>query len=392
LRFPGFEGEWEETPLTKYLEFKNGLNSESKNYGKGIKYISVMDVLNNDYITYDNIIGLVDVDSEIQKRYEVNYGDILFQRSSETFEDIGQANVYLDNKPAVFGGFVIRGKKIGEYNPKFFRYLLSSPNARKKIIIKGAGSQHYNIGQDGLSTISLFFPTIIEQEKIATFLSLIDDRISTQSKILERYKSLIKALNDFIFDDIQNKVLIPFSELYEKAGEGGTPDTKNSEYYENGQIPFVKIDDLNNKYLENNQWFISEEGLRKSSAWIVPSNSILYSNGATIGAISINKYPVATKQGILGIVIKNNVLVEYMFYFMSSKYFRREICRITTHGTMKTAYIKDIDTIKCYLPDYKIQMSIVKILNVLTSKIEIEQLLIKKLEQQKQYLLYQMFI
>jgi type I restriction enzyme S subunit len=191
---------------------------------------------------------------------------------------------------------------------------------------------------------------------------------------------------------MQNKILIPFSKLYEKAGEGGTPDTKKSEYYENGQIPFVKIDDLNNKYLENNQWFISEEGLKKSSAWIVPSNSILYSNGETIGAISINKYPVATKQGILGIVIKDKVLVEYMFYFMSSKYFRREICKITTHGTMKTAYIKDIDSIKCYLPEYKTQMNIVKILNVLTSKIEIEQLLIKKLKQQKQYLLQQMFI
>ena len=97
MRFPEFKGEWKEAPLTKYLEFKNGLNTDSKKFGKGVKFISIMDILNNQYITYDNIIGLVNVDIEIQKRYEVNYGDILFQRSSETIEDIGRANVYLAN-------------------------------------------------------------------------------------------------------------------------------------------------------------------------------------------------------------------------------------------------------------------------------------------------------
>ena len=99
--------------------------------------------------------------------YGVNYGDILFQRSSETLEDVGQANVYLDSKPAVFGGFVIRGKSKSNYYPMFFRYLLASPTARKKIIVKGAGAQHFNIGQDGLSKVCLNIPSIQEQEKIA---------------------------------------------------------------------------------------------------------------------------------------------------------------------------------------------------------------------------------
>ncbi|MER8322237.1 restriction endonuclease subunit S, partial [Acinetobacter baumannii] len=92
-------------------------------------------------------------------------GDILFQRSSETLEDVGQANVYLDSKPAVFGGFVIRGKSKSNYYPMFFRYLLASPTARKKIIVKGAGAQHFNIGQDGLSKVCLNIPSIQEQEK-----------------------------------------------------------------------------------------------------------------------------------------------------------------------------------------------------------------------------------
>ena len=109
--------------------------------------------------------------------FGVNYGDVLFQRSSETLEDVGRANVYLDNKTALFGGFVIRGKKIGKYNPLFFRYLLSSPHVRKRIVVKGAGAQHFNIGQDGLSKISIFVPTTKEQERIAQLLDLIDERI-----------------------------------------------------------------------------------------------------------------------------------------------------------------------------------------------------------------------
>lgn len=160
LRFPEFSGEWEIYPLTDFMSFKNGMNPDAKRFGRGTKFISVMDILNNQFICYDNIRASVEVvDGDIET-YGVNYGDILFQRSSETLEDVGQANVYLDSKPAVFGGFVIRGKSKSNYYPMFFRYLLASPTARKKIIVKGAGAQHFNIGQDGLSKVCLNIPSI----------------------------------------------------------------------------------------------------------------------------------------------------------------------------------------------------------------------------------------
>ena len=82
------------------------------------------------------------------------------------------------------------------------------------------------------------------------------------------------------------------------AGEGGTPSTSNTCYYENGSVPFIKIEDLKQKYLASNKDHITELGLQKSSAWLIPTNSILFSNGATIGEISITTYPVCTKQGI----------------------------------------------------------------------------------------------
>ena len=391
LRFPEFQGEWEEHYLSDYLDFKNGLNPKPDKFGRGIKFISVMDILNNTVITNDCIRVSVDVSEEELHNFCVENGDMLFQRSSETLEDVGRANVYMDDKPAVFGGFVIRGKKKAEYNPLFFRYLLASPFARRKIIPMGAGAQHVNIGQEGLNRVKLHFASLDEQKKIATFLSLLDERIATQNKIIEDLKKLKSAIIDYAMNSIDAD-FIKFSSLYEIAGEGGTPTTSNASFYDNGKIPFIKIDDLKKKYLNENKDFITELGLQKSSAWLVPSRSILFSNGATIGEITITTYPVCTKQGILGIVPKSNIDVEFLYYFMSSSYFKKAVSRIVTEGTMKTAYLKDINNIRCPIPTKGKQQEIAQMPSALSSKIDSEQSILKLFYAQKQYLLRQMFI
>ncbi|WP_277016700.1 restriction endonuclease subunit S [Prevotella corporis] len=199
MRFKEFEEEWEECFLSDILEFKNGLNPKANKFGKGTKFISVMDILNNIFITYDCIKATVEATEEEKLNFSVEKGDILFQRSSETLDDVGRANVYMDERPAIFGGFVIRGKKKGEYNPLFFRYLLSSPCSRRKIIPMGAGAQHFNIGQEGLSKVKLNFASLSEQGKIGKFLSLIDERIATQNKIIEELKKLKVCVRRLIF-------------------------------------------------------------------------------------------------------------------------------------------------------------------------------------------------
>ena len=391
LRFPEFQGEWEELGLSELLDFKNGLNPKPDKFGKGIKFISVMDILNNAVITYDCIKASVDVTEKELSDFSVEKGDLLFQRSSETLEDVGRANVYMDDKTAVFGGFVIRGKKKGEYDPQYFNYLLRSPFARKRIIPMGAGAQHFNIGQEGLSKVKLHFANIEEQKKIGKMLSLLDERIATQNKIIEDLKKLKSAIIDYAINSL-NTDFAKFGSLYEMAGEGGTPTTSNASFYDNGKIPFIKIDDLKQKYLTENKDFITELGLQKSSAWLVPTHSILFSNGATIGEISITTYPVCTKQGILGIVPKQNIDVEFLYYFMSSSYFKKAVSRIVTEGTMKTAYLKDINNILCPIPTKEKQQEIAKMPSALNSKIDFEQSILKLFCSQKQYLLRQMII
>ena len=186
--------------------------------------------------------------------------------------------------------------------------------------------------------------------------------------------------------------MVRFSNLYKDAGEGGTPSTSTLEYYEGGTIPFVKIDDLTAKYLVAHKDCITEQGMQKSSAWLIPPGSVIYSNGATIGSISINTYPICTKQGILGIIPKDNVNVEYLYYLMTSVYFRKEIHRIITEGTMKTAYLKDINNILCPIPDIDNQKLIANKLASITEKIELEQQVLSLLQAQKHYLLSNLFI
>ncbi|ENY5524920.1 hypothetical protein RNS32_09420 [Staphylococcus pseudintermedius] len=108
LRFPEFEGEWEEKKLGELCTFSNGINAKKEQYGHGRKFINVLDILNKNYITYNEIIGKVAVSKEVEHRNKVEYGDLLFLRSSETREEVGTSNVYLDNTFALYGGFCVR--------------------------------------------------------------------------------------------------------------------------------------------------------------------------------------------------------------------------------------------------------------------------------------------
>ena len=266
-------------------------------------------------------------------------------------------------------------------NDKFINFVMSGAKGVK--MPRGDKNQ--------MKTYSLSLPQIQEQKKIGKMLSLLDERIATQNKIIEDLKKLKSAIIDYAINSL-NTDFAKFGSLYEMAGEGGTPTTSNASFYDNGKIPFIKIDDLKQKYLTENKDFITELGLQKSSAWLVPTRSILFSNGATIGEITITTYPVCTKQGILGIVPKQNIDVEFLYYFMSSSYFKKAVSRIVTEGTMKTAYLKDINNILCPIPTKEKQQEIAEMPSALNSKIDFEQSILKLFCSQKQHLLRQMFI
>ena len=153
--------------MGELLLFQNGFNGSSESFGSGIPLISVMDVLDDEFITHETVRGKARLNYEEASRYCVEYGDVLFQRSSENQEDAGTSNVYLDQHvPSAFGGFVIRGKKVDEYNPIFIKYLLGSSFIREQITHRAQGAQHINVSQDTLAGVVLLMPSMREQEAV----------------------------------------------------------------------------------------------------------------------------------------------------------------------------------------------------------------------------------
>ena len=400
LRFPEFCGEWETIKVSELLDFysTNSLSWEQLDYSNG-------KIKNLHYgLIHKGVPTMVDVacdslpyikeESMLKSFTLFKEGDVAFADASEDTNDVAKAIevVNCDNQQIVSGLHTIHGRDNSNRTVIGYKgYAFASDSFHKQIRRIAQGTKVFSISVRNFDEAYIGIPSKEEQTQIAKLLITIDKRIATQNKIIEKLQSLIKGLIDDIIT-LKCGQLVAFETLYSKAGEGGTPTTSNTEFYDNGSIPFIKIDDLSNKYLSANKDYITELGLKKSSAWLIPTHSIIYSNGATIGAISINKYPVCTKQGILGIVPNTNIDVEFLYYFMQSSYFQKEVERVVTEGTMKTAYLKDINHIKCPIPDLDRQKEISHFLSVLSLTEDVERQLLQKYQIQKQYLLRKMFI
>ena len=367
LRFPEFSGEWEEHTLSEYLEFKNGLNPDAKRIGSGLPFISVMDILSEGVINYDNIRGKVNATEKEIECFGVKDGDLLFQRISETLEDVGRAIVYMDNRTAIYGGFVIRGRKIGNYDPLFFKYLLATPLARKRTCRMGAGAQHFNIGQEGLSKISLYFPSIEEQRKIAEFLSLIDERIATQNKIIEKLQSLIKGLAVAL--TTKEKANIAISQCLECHSSTLQESEVLSSglckvFGANGLVGYKDVPQMNGDAI------------------------LVIKDGSGVGTVSYaqGKFSVIGTLNYLTVIGNNDL--RYLYFALSVFNFQP----YKTGMAIPHIYFKDYGKAKIYCPSLAEQKRVANVLDKLESKLFVEQELLASFNQQKLYLLGKMFI
>lgn len=209
-----------------------------------------------------------------------------------------------------------------------------------------------------------------EQKRIANALSSVDNMIGALDEAIAKKRQIKEGL---IQQLLTGKTRLPgftgewdevsFKSIYKYAKEGGTPSTGVAEYYNPATVPFAKIEDLKDKYLTRVESYLSESGVEHSSAWVIPVDSVILSNGATLGEVSINKIPTSTKQGILGIILKEQYSPEFVYYLFKGREFRREMERVTTHGTMDCAYLKDLNAIPLTIPSLEEQEAIASVIS-----------------------------
>lgn len=372
-----------------------GLNAPACEYAEGLpKYLRITDI-DEQGCYIDNNAYVNDTDSN---KYILGKGDIVFARTGAS---VGKNYIYNEKDGIlVYAGFLIKFSIKPQYNA----YLICL-NCRTKKYDNWVAKMCARSGQPGINaeeyaTYSCIIPkSTQEQARIAEILMQWDKAIELQGKLVEAYQKLKKYCLHKMFPKKGSNVpeirfpgftapweQCKFAEVYSFASEGGTPDTNTTAYYRNGTIPFVRIEDTENKYIDSVKTFVTEEGLKHSSAWLIPSGSVIFTNGATVGNVAINCIPVATKQGILGIIPNKTVMAEYLYYLLSSGFFQREVRNRQATGTFATIILKNLNEINVFVPDKAEQQKISGYLSSIDNLITLHQKKREKLVAQRKIL------
>ncbi len=197
LRFPGFSGEWEESTFGDCCTgFDYGMNAASKQFDGKHKYIRITDIDENTSEYRGD--GVVSPDTEIDEHYRVKENDILFARTGAS---TGKTYLY-DPKDGrlYYAGFLIRMNVSPRNDSRFVFYQTQTPRYKKWVQIMSMRSGQPGINSQEYSSYRCFLPKLEEQQKIAKLLTIIDQRISIQNKVIEDLKKLKTALEERLLD------------------------------------------------------------------------------------------------------------------------------------------------------------------------------------------------
>lgn len=197
----------------------------------------------------------------------------------------------------------------------YLYYLLRKQNL--PLLAKGVKP---GLNREDVYNISVAIPSLDQQKRIAERLDKVQELIALQKEQLKKLDDLIKSRFIGIFGNpITNPKGWPLKRIGDlfKITSGGTPSRKHSEYFENGDIPWVKTGDLNTPYLTFTDEYITELGVQKSTAKIFPKGTVLLAMyGATIGAVSILDIEAATNQACAAFLPIDSILPIYLYSFL----------------------------------------------------------------------------
>ena len=352
---------WKTTTLDKLLEFKNGVNADKEKYNSGVKMISVMDILTDSPIYYDKIKGQVDIDEKTLDTYSVTYGDILFQRSSETFEDAGKSNVYLDqDRTATYSGFVIRGKKKADYNPYFLNEALRIGQVRNQIIRNAAGSQHINVGQDSLAKIIVPLASDVEQSNIAEILMKWDEAIELQEEFLHTLEIKRMAILQSFFSKEKCSNWIKLSDYVKEVSNRNNIGCQN-----------VKSVSNKNGFIDQSSQFSKQVASEDVSKYKVVTKDCIAYNPSRINVGSIAIYNEDTP-GIVSpmyVVFKCvNMDPRFLLLLLETARGKYEVKSYLSGSVRDSLAFEDLKSIELAVPPKEKWGEIVDILNIIDAQ------------------------
>ena len=383
LRFPEFTGEWKSVHLEDVAEFqKKRISSDLLNNNN---YISTENILQNfEGIQYSSSIPTNTNVIEYQK------GDILLSNIRPYLKKVW----FSDRKGGCSADvFVLRGDKCDQH---FLYYVIASDRFINYVMSGVKGVKMPRGDKNQMKKYAFSIPTNTEQRKIAKFLSMLDERIKLQNKIIEKYESLIKGLNDSLYAQYGDDVLTSFSSLgFSYSGLSG----KSAQDFGSGK-PFITYLNVYSNNIINEkdfQYVAIKEGEKQN---VVEYGDVLFTLSSEtpeevgIGSVYLGNENVYLNSFCFGIHIINTKIAfpPYLSYYVSSTPFRKFIYPYAQGSTRFNLCKVDFEKASIKLPSLENQKRIYSILSHIESKTETEKSLLDLYNSQKQYLLRQMFI
>ena len=390
LRFPEFEGEWEVESIKDVADFMGGGTPSSSNesFWQGtIPWVSSSDIVEND-------IKNISISRYITEEAIAHSATKLCPAPSILIVSrVGVGKIAL-SKEAICTSQDFCNLINIKVEPIFLTYCLSQIMKRKSMEVQGTSIK--GITTSEIQKISINIPSLQEQKKIGKILSLLDERIATQNKIIDKLQSLIKGLNDTLYAQHGDEVMTSFAELGTSySGLSG----KSAQDFGSGK-PFITYLNVysNNIINENDFQYVAIGDGEKQN--IVEYGDVLFTlssetpNEVGIGSVFLGKEKVYLNSFCFGIHITNKEVAfpPFLSYYVSSTAFRKFIYPFAQGSTRFNLCKADFEKASIKLPTLENQKRIYSILSHIDSKIETEKHMLDLYNSQKQYLLRQMFI
>ena len=393
LRFPEFSGEWHKHSLGEIGETIIGLTYKPSDVveDNGVIVFRSSNIKNG-VIDYSD---LVRVNKQIKDKIITKENDILVCARNGSQRLIGKnAIIKQEDTNNTFGAFMMVYRSID--NP-FILPLLSTKRYFSQVG-ENLGARINQITTSDFNGFEFYFPeSHAERAKIAELFRLLDKRIATQNKIIEKYESLIQAICDTLIESEQHKVELSFNDFGKPySGLSG----KSAEDFGNGWPYITYMNVYQNQIIDT-----TDVGLVKINETeqqsVVRYGDILFTlssetpNEVGMGAVYLgDTYPLYLNSFCFGVHItdESKIFPPFLAYYISTKSFRKAVFPLAQGSTRFNLQKNDFMKKIFHFPTVKKQSEIYSVLKAYSDKLSIEKNIVNLLCEQKSYLLRQLFI